>query len=102
MSQVKQILNQSLYDEVSDNETHDDHPGDGTVDHNPPGPNTTLVLPAPPAPGQVEQGTMDVLAAELNHYKECKKKLEHKLTVSNNKIIQLENEAATGNDCSFI
>ena len=91
------MLNQGLYEAVSDTENPEDNTDDITVELDDPDSNPLLIVPPPP-PGQVDQSTIDTLAAELNHYKENNNKLERQLTVSNAKILHLENEAATGND----
>ena len=84
-------MQKELYEQVSDSEDRTESVDTDNLDlgHNA---SQSVNLEIDPE----DQGTTDALAAELNSSKEHIKKLEQKLVMSHNKLLQLENHAATG------
>ena len=89
--QVRNYLQQELYENVSDTEPPREDVGPPVLD----GDGAELE--------QLELGqqpvtaTIEALAAELNVARDSNKKLQQKVVTYNHKILQLENENATGN-----
>ena len=81
-------MQKELFEAVSDSEDHDDSVEAPGHDHG--------VTRTPGLIDPADQGTFDALAAELNSSKEQNKKLEQKLVTTHAKILQLENNEATG------